>query len=528
MKLSINTRREAPTALNLQLPSFAELRRAESERQEGQERKMLAARKRSYEAARVNRLNVDWTTINTSTNFEMRRSLRILRARARNLARNNDYIKKFLSMVRTNVAGPSGMKLQVRAKNASGELDQILNRKVEAVWTQWSHKENASANGRLSWRDQQRKFSNTLARDGEVLVRMIVADNPFGFALKFIDVNWLDETYSMLLQNGNRIIMSVEIDANDRAVAYWLSPPASDYQYMENRMRHRTRVPASEIIHCFLTDDENSDDDCQTRGVPWVHTAMARLKILGGYEEAELVAARVGACKMGFFTKPTSEEDAYTGEEEELNGGTPLMDSAQPGQFGVLDEGWGLESYDPTHPNTSYGAFIKAVLRGIASGLDVSYFTLANDLEGVNYGSARIGLIEERDNWRALQNFQIEHFNRVVFLNWLKSAVMTGALDIRAADFVRLSEPQFQARGWKWIDPQKEITAKILSIDHGLETRTDTIAEQGGDFEETVLTLQREEMFAELMGVKLRPEPKPAAASTGSKEQKEEEEEDDE
>lgn len=504
-------------SLNLVMPTYAELRKeregAQAQLQAEAEKRRRASQKRSYEAAKVNRLTNDWTTVNTSANFEMRRNLRVLRARSRNLARNNDYIKRFLSMVRSNVAGPDGIKLQVRAKDERGTLNQLLNRKVEKAWRLWSRPKYASASGRLSWRDCQRKFCTTLARDGEVLVRMMAMDNPFAFSLKFISVDWLDENYNERLPNGNRVIMSVEVDDNDRPVAYWLTPPPMDLHQRTTTIHWRTRVPASEIIHTFLPDDENSDDDSQTRGVPWLHTAMKRLHTLGEYEEAELVAARVGACKMGIITEPAAADPLYGGDDDEDNPETQLLAPAQPGQFLLLEKGQDFMEFDPKHPGQNYGPFIKAVLRGVASGLDVSYFSLANDLEGVNYSSARIGLLEERDNWRALQNFQIEHFNEYVYIAWLKSSIMTGSLDISVRDLLNVSEPTWQPRGWKWVDPLKEISAKVLAINNGLETRTDTVAEQGGDFSETVATLAGEQALLESSGVKLLTEKAGTAAA---------------
>ncbi|MBT7026249.1 MAG: phage portal protein [Verrucomicrobia bacterium] len=49
-------------------------------------------------------------------------------------------------------------------------------------------------------------------------------------------------------------------------------------QYAEHE-----RIPASEIIHPFITDRI-----AQTRGTPWMVSAMTRLQMLGAYEEAEL------------------------------------------------------------------------------------------------------------------------------------------------------------------------------------------------------------------------------------------------
>lgn len=508
--------------LGLELPTYADIRRQREAELKGVARRRAKSRRagaqaRNFEGARHDRLTHDWLTTSTSTAWELRRDLRVLRARARHLARNDDYVKRFLSMVRSNVAGPAGVKLQARARDARGELDPVLNRAVETAWASWSHPENCSLSGRLSWADACRKFIGVMARDGESLVRTYAADNPFGFALRFYSADWLDETFCDINPlNGNRIVMSVEVDDFDRPVAYWLTPPPSEYLFTGARDRARTRVGASEIVHKFLADDECADDDSQARGVPWLHTAMKRLKILGRYEEAELIAAQIGASKMGFY-KQTTADDEYTGDEDGEDGGkdsaAPLYETVEPGRFGVLEPGMDFVPFDADHPNAGYKDFVKAVLRGVAAGLDVTYFSLANDLEAVNYSSARIGLLQERDVWRALQNFLAEHFCRPVYLGWLKSSMLTGALQIGAAEYRRLTEPQWQARGWKWVDPLKEGQAHKLGIEEGWETLTGVIAEQGEDIEEVLDTRAREQKLLAAKGIEL----KPSAAAQGGR-----------
>src|SRR5688500_1497323 len=93
--------------LHPELPTLREIAR---------ERDALAAKRarinfrrevrRGFKAANVNRLTQDWNTLSTSTRYEAYRNLRRLRARSRELGRDNSYFKKFLSMVRNNVAGP--------------------------------------------------------------------------------------------------------------------------------------------------------------------------------------------------------------------------------------------------------------------------------------------------------------------------------------------------------------------------------------------------------------------------------------
>ncbi|MCI0539082.1 MAG: phage portal protein [Verrucomicrobiales bacterium] len=71
-----------------------------------------------------------------------------------------------------------------------------------------------------------------------------------------------------------------------------------------------------------------------------------------------------------------------------------------PGQFETRPVGFEFQTFDPQHPTQAFPFFVKTFLRGIASGLGVSYNTLANELEGVNFSSIRAGVSDEREEIR--------------------------------------------------------------------------------------------------------------------------------
>jgi len=451
----------------------------------------LAEGQRHFQAGRRNRLNKNWPTIQTSMRADVHAGLRNMRARMRFLAKNSDHFKKFLSMYRNNVAGPYGMKLQV-----TGGTD-AQNQEIESRFKAWSHREFASASGRLSFTQVLRRAATGAARDGEVLVREIYGKNNFGYSLKFYDVAWLDETYNETLPGGNRVIMSVEIDADDRPVAYYLTPPATDLAVFRNRERKRTRVPAAEIHHLFLPDDECSTDDTVTRGIPPGHTASLTLFRLDLTDEAALVSMQASASKMGFYTsKLETDEDAPEEGQEvdtQTNKAKPLMNHFQAGVIEELPPGVDFKSFDPDSPNDKHEPFAKYMLRRAACGLEVFYNSLTGDLSDVNLSSIRAGLLEEREVWKALQEFFVEHFCRRIFINWLKEAVLNGQVNIHPRDLAKFSEPTFQPRRWPWTDPLKDIQTTRLAIEAGLATITDSLADIGEDLTET-FTKRRAEL----------------------------------
>lgn len=453
--------------------------------------------KRTYQAAKVSRLNSGWTTAPTSANYELRNSLRTLRARARELSRNHSHFKKFLTMVRSNVIGPKGLQLQVRAKSPSGkDLDEKLNQKVEDAFADWSNKENCSASGKLSFLGAQNLFVTQLARDGEVLVQK-VRQGAYGFQLKFIDVSYLDETFNQELPNGARVIMSVEVDRDDKPVGYYLTTPSSEYGLPGTR-KQRVRVPADEIIHAFLS----YDDETQARGVTWFHAAMLDAKNLQGYNDGVITSARIAAAVSGMFLEESTDENEFTDEDDDGNRQEIEMDIA-PGSFSVIPKGYKFEQFDPKQPTQNHDKFKKSILMDLATGLDVNYFGLAGDLEAVNYSSARVGLAEERDIWRGIQAFVIHHFCRDVFSEWSRSAWLAEKLVITARQFVEIQNPLWRARGWAYVDPQKEVAANVEALENKLTSWTDILAEQGKDLIEHLETLQYEQNLAKKYNVDL-------------------------
>lgn len=431
---------------------------------------------RQFQAAQISRLTSDWKPLTNSIDQDIFRDLVALRGRSRALSVNNDYIKEYLRLLKINVVGPNGITLQNQAKDPGGKLDQNANEAIEAAFRAWGKAGNCDVTGKLSWIDIQNQFLEATAKDGEVLIRKVKNfDNPFRFALQIIEADHLDHNLNRDLGNGRVIRMGVELDEWRRPVAYWIRkhhPGDSLYSYASTEHQPE-RIPASEIIHRFDILRVN-----QTRGVPWAHAAMFRLNQLGAYEDAELVAARAGACKMG-FVEQGEDSQGYTGEERDADGN--IIENFEPGLIEVLQQGQKFVSHDPTHPSGNFDPFIKAILRGVASGLGVSYVSLANDLEGVNFSSIRSGVLQERDCYMVIQNWVIQHLCESIFSDWLEMAMLSGQIKLPFVKFDKFNQPTWQGRRWPWVDPLKDAQANLLAVRMGAKDLTDVIRDTGRD-----------------------------------------------
>lgn len=459
---------------------------------------------RNYSGAKGSNLTADWMTTNLTADETIRWSLRQLRSRSRDLAINNDHMKNFLRKLKVNVVGPSGIGMQSKARLRSGELDARTNPKIEAAWADWTKRRNASVCGTQSLRDLCNTALETVARDGEVLLRKYRAyDNPFRFALQIIEADHLDENLNRTTEDGNRITMGIEKNPYGKPVAYYLfaKHPGDSSQAGQKYVR----VPAEEIIHIFLKERPT-----QSRGVPWAHTAIIRLRMLGAYEEAALVNARIGASKMQSIIMGENQSEFEGDSRDAYNN---IIQEVEPGMRDVLPYGTTIHDSMPPFPNGEHGIFTKAMLRGIASGLGVSYNSLANDLEGVNFSSLRSGLLEERDGWKAVQTWFIESMLDELYPDWLDMAIISGQLSISMADTSRLSAPRWQPRRWEWVDPEKDINARITALKAGLTTRTRICGEVGDDFEEILEELEEEQQMIDDAGLVFNLEGKTAGAN---------------
>ncbi len=438
---------------------------------------LARAAKRLFDAGSSDRLTESWTTMPLAADDIIRRNQRVLVARSREQAANNDYARNFLRMCRQNIVGPRGVVLQAQAKDPSGQIDQPANDAIEKAFATWGKRDNADVTGQLSWRSIQNQCVNSAAKDGEFMVRKIFGPDsgPWGFSMQLLDPQRcpvdLDQDR---LPGGQFIRHGIEFTRYGRPVAYYFSstsPSAGAYQF---HGRNFERVPADEIIHGFSPDIIG-----QKRGLPWMSTALWRLNMLGGFEKAALVNARAGANKMGFFTW----DEGYGPEADEDE---EVFVDGEPGTWQELPAGVRPHEYNPQYPNGEFQPFHKSMLRGISSGFGVAYNNLANDLEGVNFSSIRQGTLDEREHWKDLQEWLIEVLIQPVFDEWLPHSLIRGRIRVAGKPLKperidKYRDVAWQPRRWQWIDPARDVKSAIDSKNAFLQSPGGIIREQGRD-----------------------------------------------
>lgn len=477
-----------------------------------------AAVRRAFSSAGLNPALTAWITAAVPPDVDIYAGLRQLRARSRECAQNDDHMAYFLRLVETNIIGRQGVTVQAHPRLPSGAEDKTLAARLEAAYAVQSERGHWDATGQLSRHAFDRLGVRTVAQDGEALIRIHEPDpeSPTGFSVELIDAEALDLDYNDTLRNGHSVRMGVEMTQRRRPVAYWLfresSQPFTGYRSGYGAAE-RVRIPVEEIIHVYLPEWAWG-----TRGVPWAKTSLRRLKMLGGYEEAAITAARAAAVKSAAYVAKDFATPETAPNGQRLEDGTFVQDLT-PGGIEQVPYGWDLQTLDWSWPNVEHGEFVKEALRSIASGLGVSYNALANDLEGVNFSSLRQGALTERDLWMGLQEWWIDWVSRPLYRRWAAFALRSGRVSKNNGNaypldrLAALSHATYQARRWPWVDPTKDIRAAKEAIGLGVRSISDVIRESGRDPEEVWVELADDYRRMEQAGVP-RPNLNPLAATT--------------
>lgn len=455
----------------------------------------------SFEGASRSRLYYDWMPTNVHPDRDVQYASRDLRARARDLVKNNDYARGIVDAFQDNVIGMSGIRYQPKVLGPDREPLADVNRILRDGWKDWGYSENASVSGEESWLELQRLLIETWITDGEVFVRLHRGyDNAHAFAVEILDADYLDDTYNRPPDDrGVEIRMGVEVDRRGRRLGYhfWTRHPSSTF----GGEKKRVRVPADEIVHYYLRHRPG-----QTRGYSLFAPALTTMKMIDGLTEAELVASRMAAAKMGWIENLTPEAiEAYAAKlaalTDEGEDPEPRYHDIAPGLTEELEPGQKFVGYDPTHPNAAFGDFMSIMWRGIARAFGMSYLTVTGDVGAANYSSMRASLLPERDRWRVFQGLVSGKIHRRVQRAWLPTAMLSGAVRLPTAIPADYDYCEWHGRGWKWVDPLKDGLAAEMDFANGLNSRQRSAAERGLDFRTLVDELKEEQEYADEAGV---------------------------
>lgn len=491
----------------------------------------------AYDGATASDLSLmDWNPVAASADADLLPDLQSLTARSRDLNRNNGLMAGGMQTLRDNIVG-STLRLSTapdyRLLGKTLEWALEWGNTTEAKFRSWADTTEVDA-GR-----SQNLLGLTLQMLGGAMLNGDAAALPlwlpragdrWGTRMLVVEADRLSTPLG--LEHRDDIRGGVEMDRYGAPVAYHFLKrhPGDAFGFGGFGMAGRPaleweRIPAftawgrRRVVH--LLDRERTG---QSRGRPIVSAVMSEFRMAGKYASNELKASVANSLVAAFLESDLSQEasaqlfgedprGAWNQSAQQSKGTNRDLRKMEAGAVIPLPVGARLTSFAPNRPNQAFEAFMLAVLRNIAAGMNMPYELLLKDFSRTNYSSARAALLEAWRYFNGRRRWLTDYWLRAVYELWLEEAVNAG--EVQAPDFYAnryaYSRARFIFGGRGWVDPVKEAQAAQLRMQMGLSTLERECAEQGEDYEEVLDQLAIERRMRAERGL---PEPGPVVVQS--------------
>jgi lambda family phage portal protein len=444
-------------------------------------------------------------------------------ARVHDLVRNDGWASAGLQK-KVDMAIGGGWRLSCkpdfRALGQTPEWAAEMSDKVEALW-----RAHTTDPRRFVDLERELDFAGLLAlkfrhfcADGECLsvLRWKERGGMFATCEEIIDPdrlsnpNWRPDVET--LRGGK------ERDADGVVVAYHIRSAHPGDTYFGARRAVWDRVPReTDWGRPIVIHHSEPARAGESRPVSPLAPILAKFRMLGRYDQAELQAAILNAVFAAFLESPFSGEELVQGmdnivEYQELREAVHQRTGLRVDgvRLNTLAPGEKFNMTQAARPAVAFAAFEAACLRNIASAMGISYEQLSMDWSQTNYSSARGALMEV---WRHITARKAHFAQGAVmphYMAWMEEAfdlgyleAPPGAPEFWAAPVAYLGCDWIgPARGW--VDPVKEAQGSQLRQEAGVSTLEKEAAEQGGDYKEIMIQRRREMDEAAALGLTLQ------------------------
>lgn len=423
-------------------------------------------------------------------------SLRALRARSRDLERNNPLASGAIAGTVTSVVGPGIFpipRLDAAILNLSPEEAAAREIEIAAEFDLLADSTSVDITGEQDFYGLEDLVLRSTLTSGDCfsIPRMIERPGaPYDLNIQLIEadrcMNPDSKPDGTVMPGGYELVAGLEKDRYGRTMAFWFSdrhPGESLYQGLrfERIEAWGNRSGMRKVLHHYRRTRID-----QPRGVPFLAPVIQLFKDLGRYTEAEIVAAVLSACFA--ITTKTEEGDGVdlAGDDDDATpGGNDRVRFANPGMIANLMPDEQVASFMPNRPNTAFDPFVLAMLRQIGVALELPFEVLIKHFTA-SYSAARGALLEAYKMYRARRAWLAQSFCQPMYERALIEAAAKGRLRDMPGFF---SDPA-RFKAWTaadWIGPSpgqidelKEAQAAKLRVDEEFSTREEETARLTG------------------------------------------------
>ncbi|GJD41948.1 phage portal protein [Methylobacterium bullatum] len=379
-----------------------------------------------------------------------------VRSRSRYMGGNNGWAVSGINALVTALAGTGIVP-------SAAHADPEIRRQRNARLTAWAA--NADADGLTDFYGIQAAAVRAMIVDGEAFIHLELT--PAGLRLRQIPAEMVDESHTLELGDGRRIVAGIEFDAHGRRVAYHVLQGRPTDLYAT--YAPPVRIPAEDVIHLFQPMGAG-----QVRGISWLAPVLLNLSENDQLQDALLVAAKISAMHAGFLYDQNGTGTAFEGDQA----GNILEAGLEPGTLKVLPSGYDIKFSSPQQVQQAI-ELSQLGLRAVAAGLGVPEHLLTGDLRGANYSSLRAGLVAFRQRIEQIQyQTVIPQMLNPIWRRVMTVAILSGEIEPDEELGVDWYPPAMP-----WVDPLKDAEATQAMLAAGLMSRRQAVAALGYDVE---------------------------------------------
>lgn len=430
-----------------------------------------------------------------------------IRDNARNLEENYDLAAGVIDTLVDNVIA-SGIRSFPQVRRRDGELFTELNTILNELHESWIA--DPDVTGQYHLYRAQRLTARSAYRDGECFQQLvtgrapgIVHSTPVPFAIELIETDYVPMLNGKA-GDGLEVRYGIKRNAWGRPMGYYVHKTHPGEYLIGSPIMHMMggdlsnlkEIPAADMLHLSMAKRIR-----QSRGVSVLSAVMDRLTDLKDYEEAERIAAKIGA---SIALKITKEHDNPNPLGSTQDDKSPRELDWFPGIiFDNLTPGEDVESIKNERPSNQLKDYRSLSLRSISSGTSAGYSSIARDYNGT-YSAQRQELVESRVHYAVLTEDFISRVTRPTYRRFVGACLIAGLLPeelLRDANLATLANAAYRGPAVAYIDPLKEVRSEIEAIQAGIRSKTSVVLTHGGNPEQVEKEISSERERDEAAGI---------------------------
>lgn len=470
-----------------------------------------------YTGAQVSRFFRNWKPSFGSPDGEIIYDLPLLRARCRDLYRNNAIARGAIKVKAANVVG-RGLKMQCAIDRETiteylgwdlAQVDEYfdaLEDRVERDFATWAESKDSDSKRQRNFYENQMLAYISREQSGEVFTAFPYRKRG-GRNQLTVQLFEADQVQSPTHGYSSRIDRDgIVLDDCGQPIGAWVNYNQEvfpgEFKFIPFYGRQSGRPL---LLHLYTADRPG-----QTRGVPALAPVVTTLKHLDDYKRSELIRAKVVSYFTTFVTSPKA-EPLYTGiglgnQDESEKPRTGEDYEMGPGAVMHLQEGEDVKFANPGNVSSNYAPFADSLMIEIGMALSIPYEILRRYF-GASYSASRGAKAEFQKEVLIDRDWMELNFCIPIYREWFIEQVLSGRYQLPG--FWASREVQNAYLGSTWtgeamglIDPTKEIEAANMKVEAGYSNRTEeTAALTGGDYRRNLIILRKEKKLRARLGL---------------------------